>query len=199
MSFYLYTLHENQFIRERQLPSGALWAEHGAVATCGRSKVSPTSGGLWCVNETDLLRFLHLPDFGNDEPTNPNLLQYALIDDLVPNGPDIAMARVKRIKGFLDKPYCGSPCDPTNTDDRYNPFIIEMEEVLLIPSWELPKDVTIRNKRKENISSAITPSKVIRSVSYFRNGWRLAGRLNAALLWSEHWTALTHDQPSYDH
>jgi hypothetical protein len=193
MSFYLYTIHDKQLVRERELLYGVLWGRDGAVATCGRSKVLPNCGGPWCVTEIELLRHMKdqhqsVPDFGNDEPGNPKLVQYAIIDDLVPRGPDIAMARIKRIRGFLDPPYPRPASDPNNTDDRYNPFIVEMEEVLSVPYWDAPKEPAERDEVKRTIS--IRPGEVIRSISYFRMGWTPAGRFNAALLWPRHWNCL---------
>lgn len=193
MSFYLYTIHDKQLARERELSYGVLWGRDGAVATCGRSKVLPNCGGPWCVAEIELLRHMknqhqNLPDFGNDEPGNRKLVQYAIIDDLIPRGPDIAMARIKCIRGFLDPPYPRPGSDPNNTDDRYNPFIVEMEEVLSVPYWDAPKEPAERDEAKRTIP--IGTGKVIRSISYFTMGWTPAGPFNAALLRPEHWNCL---------
>ena len=89
MSFTLYKIDRSaaKFVRHQEIDS-VLWKKNGKVASAAHRIIK--EDGQWELGERELLAEL-----------GKAVGEYAIIDDLVPNGPEILMGRIVRIQGWL--------------------------------------------------------------------------------------------------
>lgn len=181
MAFWLYRFDTsaNCFCRDTELTGRyTLWGKNGAVAECAEPKVSRL--GPWRVTEEELLRQL-LPRIytsGTLDPTG-----FAIVDDLVPGGPEIRVARIKEVRGYLTEVRMAE-----GRTERYNPILFVMDELLYLD----PADLLEAEKEELKRCIVFSPEpRVIRSINYLIHGWRPPRRFGGALLWPDHWEYLT--------
>lgn len=175
MAFLLYRIHNpsNSFIRETPLVNRfSLWGTNGVIARCAARQI--LSERQWQVNEAELLADLvpriHDPD--SADPTG-----FAILDDLVPNGPEVIVGRILHIRGYLSK--------------GYNPILITMREVLNLT----PDQIGTQSTEQLKVSIRLPPESapLIRTINYLVQGWRPSRAFSGALLWPQYWEYLTHD------
>jgi hypothetical protein len=106
-----------------------------------------------------------------------NLDDFAIIDDLVPGGPEVLLGRIVEVKGYLLQ--------------GHNPVLITMSQIL---SLDDEPDETKRQEAKKRVAPHAGNAPVIRSIVRLRNGWAPAGRFQAALLWPKQWDHLRTQQ-----
>ena len=169
MPFFAYTINAGRFVRhsDSQL---ILCGKHGVLTRCAAPKVP--QGGKWRVTEQELLSSLELP--GGAEA-------YALVDDLVPRGPEVNLARVHEVRGYLEE------TDSTDDAERYNPILFTMEEIFYLNPEEAPKSETEREALKLSIPVPRTPGKRIRSLGYLLKSWQPSRGFQGAFLQDHHW------------
>jgi hypothetical protein len=167
MSFLLYAVADNTYRFQSKLEgTRSLWGMGGLLARTVGPKV--TNGGPWSVTDQELLASLHESNS-------------VILDDLIPDGPEILMARIKEIRGYLDVPFS------SNQIERYNPILIVMEEVMSVaPGVELSE----RARLKESIPLSAASGQIIRSVNYLVKSWVPPRGFGGALLWDRHWDSL---------
>ncbi len=180
MSFLLYRIDDagRQYHREKELVGElSLWGKKGSVARCVGSRGVKTGG--WSVTAKDMLAELVPRKFGKD--ANPE--HFAILDDLVPNGPERIVGRIDKIKGYLDNGH-----DP---DNAYNPIIIIMTEVIHV---QPPNDPIAQKSFKapplEPLDVPGGNARIIRTINYLWNNWQPPRSFAGALLWPEHWEYL---------
>jgi hypothetical protein len=140
----------------------ALWGKNGAVASAARGIIK--EDGQWGLGERDLLAQMRISL--NDD--------YAIIDDLVPKGPEILLGRIVSIRGWLR--------------DGYNPLGFRMERVLCIDeeAGKLMSE-SERCEKKHAFEITIQDHPLIRSIGYLINDWQTAGPFRGALLAEDQW------------
>jgi len=152
----------------------SLWRTGGPVARSARYN-GASDDGPWVITEADLLNAL-LPS--GSSPT-------AILDDLVPRGPEIRVGRILEIRGFLDSPYTDKPTE------RYNPILITMEEILHLRPNAAPQDPLEREKCKHSILMPSPPVRRIRTINYLWHSWRPPRSFSGAILTDDQWNYLT--------
>jgi hypothetical protein len=138
----------------------ALWGKNGIVAKAARGVLK--EDGQWELGERDLLSEMKMP---TDE--------YAIIDDLVPTGPEILMGRIISICGWLR--------------EGYNPVGFRMKQVFSVGEQDgklMSESERSEPKQAFEIPVQGTP---IRSIGYLINGWQTARPFRGALLANDQW------------
>ena len=148
----------------------SLWGTNGAVARCAEGSIR--RGGKWRVTEADLLADL-VPRVAHLEPAAA--AEFAVLDDLVPKGPEITIGRILEVRGYLQ--------------NDYNPILITMQQVLNLDEDQARSGNAEDLKKSIPVPPASAP--VIRTINYLWKGWRPPRSFGGALLWPEHWQYLT--------
>jgi len=170
MAFMLYSVDNQSYSFEFELRGQmSLWGKNGIVAKCAIALDRISSQGPWSITEREILDSINQDD------------NTAILDDLVPKGPEVLVGRIKTISGFLDHSCTSDP------NDRYNPILITMEELLSVAPGP---GLVERYKMKQVIAFPSQPPKIIRSVNYLVHSWRPSGTFRGALLWERHWNHL---------
>jgi hypothetical protein len=175
MSFLLYDLRTENSLQTHFLFRSSLrgrtslWGADGIVARSVRGK--RVTEGPWCLTEREILTAIPSSD--------PD--RTAILDDLVPKGPETRVGRILEIKGVLDPPFCA------DQNERYNPILITMEEVLSLPPNTRRPDV---QDVKRVIPVPDPPGIRLRSVNYLWRSWMPPGAFRGALLTDDHWRFL---------
>ncbi|MGA9643856.1 MAG: hypothetical protein WBQ72_20835 [Terriglobales bacterium] len=158
----------------------SLWGKNGAVASCAVPKLAKAGGhGAWRVSEGELIAAI-------GKALNKSLDgSYALVDDLAPKGPEILMARILAIRGFLDESE-----DQSDADDCFNPILIVMQEILSKGKREICAREE-RERLKRTFPKNPEKEATIRTINYLWHSWQPPRSFSGALLWPKHWEAVT--------
>jgi hypothetical protein len=150
----------------------SLWGRSGVLSSCAaRQSQGP---GPWTATEADLLgELLHrIPALAPHSIAN-----LAILDDLVPRGPERIVGRIVRINGYLD--------------GEYNPLLITMSEVLNVHPPTNPQErATFVRPELGEIPLPGDDRPLIRTVNYLLDRWRPPRAFSGALLWPRHWDYL---------
>jgi hypothetical protein len=147
----------------------SLWGENGAVARCASRQLS--GSGAWRATEVELLGQL-LPLVAGHQSADP--VHFALLDDLVPRGPERLLGRIVDINGYLD--------------GHYNPVLITFAEVLNAQPPEDPAGrASFARPGIDMVPLPLGQCNVIRTVNYLWRRWRPPRSFSGALLWPQHW------------
>jgi hypothetical protein len=174
MPFYIYRHEVNQYCHLDLKGEIPLWGKSGVVAACSEQG----GGEKWSVTSSQLLEGLVRKMWLAEDPS-----KLALIDDLVPRGPETRYAEIVRIDGFLEKGY-----NPF-VERGYNPLLFTFNVVLYEkgpPGAKAEK----KNREPRPVLPVRSAHERVRSFGYLYKNWRSRG-FSGALLWDNHWRYLT--------
>jgi hypothetical protein len=101
-----------------------------------------------------------------------NPADYAILDDLVPKGPDTLIARIVQINGVLNQ-------------YGYNPILFTFDLLVNKPGKQGAKPARTSRPPQQELPIPSSADRV-RSINRLKN-WTTTGSFSGALLWDQHW------------